>query len=383
MIKKLKQLKPFWFRYFLLMSFFIYGSCSKDDSIKTISHTNSFIPALTTDGWSVSSLESQNIDLDKITQVDNLLKNDVAYSNINSVTLVRHGKLVFDEFYYKGTENYKKGDIATLQSITKSFMSVVTGIAIDKGLINNVDQKVKTLLPNASGIDWSGQKAQISLKNILTMSAGFSGTEETDTKIVDNYIAYMFSKNLAYSPGTTFDYRTALTNTLNDILSPNIKSTSDNLDFFIKDNLLNPLQINNYNWAYKNDLGQIEVGGGLFLSPRDMIKLGQLVLNEGVWQGTQIVSANWLADATQTHFNFPQKYWGEMDGYGYLFWKKKITSNGKTYHSIIAIGYGGQYLVIIPSLDVVIGITSWFPNDINWQRPLRLIENYIIPAINN
>ncbi len=357
-------------------------SCSNNAISNIEPFVKSFIPILTTDDWDVSSLESQNINLNQITQVDNLLKNDSIYKDINTLTIVRHGKLVFDEFYYKGNKNYKKGNITTLMSVTKSFMSIITGITIDKGLILGVNKKIESLLPNSKGIVWSGKKAQISLENVLTMSAGFNGSEDTDSLIVNNYAQYMFSKPLIYSPGSTFDYRTALANTLRDILSQNISNQNIDLRTFIKDNLFQPMQISNYKWDYINDFGQLQVGGGLFLAPRDMIKLGQLVLDKGKWRNTQIVSANWITEATKEHFNFNNKYWGEMDGYGYLFWQKKLSSYGQTYPSIIAIGYGGQYLVIIPNLDVVIGITSWFPDDVNWQRPLRLIENYIIPAIN-
>jgi len=378
---KLQMLKK---NQFLAIFFIIlFFSCSNGNTVSNIGlPIKSFLPKITADGWDISSLESQNINLNQIAQVDDLLKNNPIYSDINTLTIVRHGKLVFDEFYYKGVENYKKGDITTLMSVTKSFMSIVTGIVIDKGLIQDINNKVELLLPNSNSIVWSGKKTQITLENILTMSAGFNGSEETDSLIVNNYAKYMFSKPLIYTPGSTFDYRTALTNTLRDILSQSISNQNIDLRAFIKNNLFQPMQISNYKWDYINHFGQLQVGGGLFLAPRDMIKLGQLVLNKGKWQNTQIVSANWIAEATKKHFNFTNKYWGEMDGYGYLFWQKELTSFGQTYQSIIAIGYGGQYLVIIPSLDVVIGITSWFPNDVNWQLPLRLIENYIIPAVN-
>jgi len=191
----------------------------------------------------------------------------------------------------------------------------------------------------------------------------------------------MFSKPLVHIPGTTFDYRTALTNTLGDVLTTAISPLHTSLETFMDSLLFKPLQIKNYTWYYKNDKEQLELGGGLFLAPRNMIKLGQLLLDKGKWNGKQIVSGKWIAEATKEHFHFDKRYWGELDGYGYLFWQRTLVSGGESFSSIIALGYGGQYIVIIPSLHTVIAITSWFPKDKGWQLPLRFIEEYILPAL--
>ncbi len=359
---------------FLLLSF---GGCRK----KALPLPNFPIPAVTGDGWAVSSLEAQSIDVSQIAKADIVLKNDRSFRNIHTLTIVRNGKLVLDEFYHSGPYGYHKGELAVMMSVTKSFTSIMTGIAIDHGLIKDVNQTAQSLLPKLKNVDWSTGKGKITLENILTMTAGFAGAEDTDSLLADNYAQYMFSKPLAHTPGTTFDYRTALTNTLGDVLITAISPLNTSLETFMDSLLFQPLQIKNYDWYYKNDKGQPELGAGLFLTPRDMIKLGQLVLNKGEWNGRQIVSANWIAEATKEHFHFDKKYWGELDGYGYLFWQRTLVSNGESFSSIIALGYGGQYIVIIPDLHAVIAITSWFPNDNGWQLPLRLIERYLLPAL--
>ncbi len=359
---------------FLLLSF---GGCKK----RPLPLPGFSIPAVTNDGWQVSSLTAQNIDVSQMTEADKALKDNSSFGNIHTLTIARNGKLVLDEFYHSGPYGYYKGDLAVMMSVTKSFTSIMTGIAIDHGLIKDVNQTAQSLLPGLKNIDWLTGKNKIIIENILTMTAGFAGTEDTDSLLADNYAQYMFSKPLVHTPGKTFDYRTALTNTLANVLTTAIAPLHTSLETFMDSLLFQPLQIKNYAWYYKNGKGQPELGGGLFLAPRDMIKLGQLVLDKGKWNGRQIVSANWIAEATKEHFHFDKRHWGELDGYGYLFWQRTLVSNGESFSSIIALGYGGQYIVIIPELHTVIAITSWFPNDEGWQLPLRLIEKYLLPAL--
>ncbi len=364
---------------FFLLSFVLLTFCACSKTPPPLPEFST--PAVTSDGWEVSSLAAQNIDVSQMAETDKALETNPTFVNIHTLTIARNGKLVLDEFYHSGPYGYHKGDLAIMMSVTKSFTSIITGIAIDRGLIKGVNQTAQLLLPDLKNINWTTGKDKVTLENILTMSAGFAGAEDTDSLLADNYAQYMFSKSLVHTPGTVFDYRTALTNTLGDVLTTAITPLHISLERFMDSLLFQPLQIKNYAWYYKNDKEQPELGGGLFLAPRDMIKLGQLVLDKGVWNGKQIVSENWIAEATKEHFHFDKRYWGELDGYGYLFWQRTLVSNGESFPSIIALGYGGQYIVIIPALHTVIAITSWFPKDKGWQFPLRLIENYILPAL--
>jgi CubicO group peptidase (beta-lactamase class C family) len=338
------------------------------------------VPEIIDDGWKVSDLTSQNIDVSEIIKADNVLKKDPSFVDIHTLTIARNGKLVFDEFYHPGPYDYHSGEPTTMQSVTKSFTSIMIGIAIDKGWITGVNQTAKSLLPNLQNVDWTSGKDKITIKHILTMSAGFAGNEDSDSLLPASFSRYMFSKPLIYAPGTTFDYRTALTNTLGDMLTTAILPLNTSLEKCMDSLLFKPLDITNYQWYYRSPSGEPELGGGLFLTPRDMAKLGQLVLDKGKWNGRQVVSEKWIDEATREYFHFNNRYWGELDGYGYLFWHRTLISNNGTFQAIIALGYGGQYVIVIPSLQAVIAITSWFPQDKNWQFPLRLVEDYILPA---
>ena len=362
---------------FLLLLLIVFGEgCKKKQSTRPAFPP----PPVTSDGWQVSSLSGQQIDIDQITRADAALKNDPSFVNIHTLTIVKNGKLVFDEFYHSGPSGYHKGDLTTMQSVTKSFTSLVVGIAISHGLITDVNQTAHSLLPELTTINWSSGKDKITLKHVLTMSAGFAGNEESDSLLPAHFAKYMFSKPLAHSPGTVFDYRTALTNTLGDMLATTLVPLHLSLKKFMDSLLFKPLDIKNYQWVYTDKAGIPELGGGLFLAPRDMAKLGQLVLNNGKWNNRQIVPAQWIEAATREYFHFSPRYWGELDGYGYLFWHRDLVSNGKTFKAIIALGYSGQYVVVIPSRQVVIAITSWFPEDKNWQIPLHFVEEYLLPA---
>jgi len=217
------KISKFLFLSFLLLTF---SACTK----KPLPLPQFPIPAVTGDGWKISSLKAQNIDVSQMAEADKALKNELSFRNIHTLTIARNGKLVLDEFYHSGPYGYHKGDLAIMMSVTKSFTSIVMGIAIDHKLIKDVNQTAQALLPNLKNINWSTGKDKITLENILTMSAGFAGVEDTDSLLADNYAQYMFSKPLVHTPGTFFDYRTALTNTLGDILTTAISPLHTNLE---------------------------------------------------------------------------------------------------------------------------------------------------------
>lgn len=380
----------------LLATLTIIISCSEDDT--SVGKTTMRFPVefstpnTTNDGWSISSPEMEGVDTEELAHIDYLIKNDEIFKDIETLTIVRNGKLVFDEFYYSGEYDYNKGDITYLQSVTKSFASTFVGIAIDQGLINSVTDPVNSLLPNLSDLNWSNGKENIRLEHILTMTAGLDGvdggvayTDRDPSILYDSLRAYnfgrhMFSKGLETNPGTVFHYRTALTNTLRDILANSIGDYTTNTVPFIEEHFLQPLNINEYEFEFRNDQGHIHLGGGLSLAPRDAIKLGQIVLDDGVWNGNTIVSSNWLKQATANHVNLEHLNWDFTHGYGYSFWHRTFTYKSSNIPSIIAAGSFGQYLVIFPTLDAVILITSWYDEGAP-QAPIQLIEEQILNAI--
>lgn len=363
----------------ILLTFFL--SCSNTNEEKE----NYLTPKDLNDGWSVSSLQEENIDADIIDEVINLIETDLSYKSVHSMVIAANGKLVFEKIF---SDRYRDefGDEATiltrhtLQSVTKSFASTIIGILIDEGKISSVNEPIKSLLPDSYNIDWSGGKDKITLKHVLTMSAGLSG-DDSESKMASNYSEYFYSNTLEYTPGDFWEYRTALSNTLRDIIAHAIQS--DDVAPYLKKVLFEPLNIDKLEWKYRNENKHVQLGGGLFLSPRSTIKLGQLFLDSGVWNGKRILSEKWIREATSMQFN--SQYLGfihdvyKIDGYGYKWWINNFIVDGKTINAYQASGYGGQYIVVIPKLKVVVNFTCATDND-NIVGPLNLIEDYILKA---
>ncbi len=355
---------------------FLLGGCAKSPS-----KAPQFpAPSVTDDGWEVSTPAGQHIDTQKLAAAFSWLKKDSLGTHIQTLTLIRNGKLVYDGFFHPGPYAFRQGELTTIQSVSKSFTALAVGIAIDKKWLSGTEQTVEILLPHLQGVNWTEEKSRITLADLLTMRAGLQGNEETDSLLPADYARYVFSHPMAALPGTVFNYRTALTNAFWDVLNVSLKSKRITPEKFMDSLLFRPLQIKKYDWRYKNKQGQAELGGGLFLAPRDMAKLGQLILTGGRWNGKQVVSSSWMEKATKAQVHFSPRYWGQFDGYGFLFWRRIFYVNGASYKGIIALGYGGQYVVAIPRLHCVVAITSWFPEDKGWDFPLVFVEDKILPA---
>ena len=213
------------------------------------------------------------------------------------------------------------------------------------------------------------------------MSSGLSG-DDSERRVVPNYSEHIYSNSLEYTPGAVWEYRTALSSSLRDIIAHAIQS--EDVASYFNDVLFKPLNIQNLKWNNKNENGHVHLGGGLFFSPRNMIKLGQLFLDNGVWNGKQIISEKWVSEATLMRFNGKDIGFAHdayrIDGYGYKWWINNFIVNGKVIRTYQASGYGGQYIVVVPELNTVINFTCATENK-NVVGPLNLIEYYILKSL--
>ncbi len=365
----------FIYGFYVFLIFFI-GGCAKSP----VNRPQFQAPYVTGDGWEVSTPAAQHINEQELSAALNDLKKESLGNSVQTLTLVRNGKLVYDGFFHPGPFAFRKGEITSVQSVSKSFTAMAVGIAIDKNILPGTNVPVESLLPQLKGVDWSGGKREITLADMLTMRAGLSGEENTDSLLPAGYARYLFSLPLSDPAGSVFKYRTAVTNALWDVLHTALENQQVSPEKFMDSLLFKPLQIKHYDWRYKNTKGEAELGGGLFIAPRDMIKLGQLILTGGQWHNTQVISPGWIQNATKKQVKFSTRFWGQFDGYGFLFWRRSFYVNGVSYSGIIALGYGGQYVVTIPELKCVVAITSWFPKDKGWDYPLVFIEDKVLPA---
>ncbi|MDH3838845.1 MAG: beta-lactamase family protein [Desulfobacteraceae bacterium] len=334
-------------------------------------------PETINDGWETASLNEADISSEKIDQMmlDILNGND---KNIHSVLLIKNGKLVLEEYFY----GYTRDTSHFLASVSKSITSILIGIAIDQEIASEVKTKVYEFFPEYTGMKWIDQKYPITLQHLLTMSAGLDweankysrrDPRHTTYQMYDsgNPIGFVLDRDVSEAPGKKFNYNSGLTILLGGI----VKNTSGlYIDDFAGQYLFSAMGISDYHWDKFPD-GNIQTDGGLHLRPRDMAKIGYMIMNNGKWKDRQIVSREWVAESTKKHID------ALGIGYGYQWWIGKTKINNQTLKVLFASGHGGQKIFIIPELDLVAVFTSRVFNSNGHSGPEEFLLKYIIPSI--
>ncbi len=309
-------------------------------------------PEQISDGWQTSTLAAEGLDVQKIGNMMETILADDAQHFLRSILVARNGKLVFEEYF----NNTGIDSLNHIQSATKSITSAIFGIALDKGLISGVDAPLFSFYAEYDHLR-DAEKDKITLRHVLTMTPGFEWNEvstnvigEENDNIVGhrrNYIQYVLSKRVVQEPGTYWYYNSGCPLLLGGI----IKSKTDMMpEDFARIHLFGPLGITTWAWPglyYTNNLTGTH--GALYLTARDMAKIGQLFLNGGSWDSSQVISEEWVQESTRGHVAL-----GGDNAYGYLWWRKKIHSHEAFY----ADGYGGQQIVIVPDAQMVIVTTA-------------------------
>lgn len=332
------------------------------------------------DGWETGSLENLDVYLPNISEMIDLIRSEV-YENIHSVLIVKSAKLLLEEYWsgYNSSGNkidFDRGTKHEVQSASKSFRSALIGIAIDLGFIEDDNQTLFSFYPEYEYLN-GDIKNRIRLKHVLTMSSGFQW-HENDIPFSDpannlsqmydlpssQWSRYVLERPMAVEPGTVWLYNTGASLMLSDILS---KTTGMRADFFADRYLFNKMESRNVADYWP------PLGTGLI--PRDMAKLGQVFLKNGMWKETRIVSEDWVRVSTQKHFIV-----NSSTEYGYLWWRRSFTVAGETFFTFYAAGNGGQYIFVFPSLDMVVVFTGGNFNSSLMRQPYDLLQDFILPA---
>lgn len=300
-----------------------------------------------------------------------------SFKNIESFIVVNKGVAKFEKYY----GGINKDSLHHIQSQTKSIMSLLLGIAIDQGYIKSEEEPVADYFPEYFSTE-DQLKSSVKIKDLLTMSAGFVWEEmlPQDDPKNDNanmfrsrkWLHYALLRPMAKTPFTTFKYNSGNPMIVAGIIE---KASRMKLDEFAEKNLFIPLGITRYRWL-KDSTGFCHAGGGLYLKPVDVVKIGILIQNKGIWESKQIISETWLNKAFQSYFT--TEFSG--NGYGYFWWVKEMKVNGdKTTKVISAQGAGGQYMYVIPEYDLVVSFTER-----NYSTPIIgpwILANVILPAL--
>jgi CubicO group peptidase (beta-lactamase class C family) len=274
------------------------------------------IPLQTNDGWETASLTEVGIDAQPIIDAVNKIRRGT-YNEIHGLVIVKDSKLVLEEYgsgrvYSPGspdnlgpTIHFDRDETHIVHSVSMSYMSTLVGIAIRERYINSEDESLLTFFPEHFDPDQL-EKANILLKHVMSMSSGMEWNEwdvsTFDFENNDNIryqtaldpSAYFFGKTLLQEPGTFFYYNTGGFQMMGEVIR---RATAMPVDQFATHQLVAPLGITDFNWP-QFEHGPVYLVGDLFLKPRDMAKFGQLILQRGVWDGQQIVPAEWIEKAT-------------------------------------------------------------------------------------
>ena len=311
--------------------------------------------------WQHDTLENHNINASAINSVHNTID---SYP-INAEVIVKDGVIV-DEYYKDG---YDQNSVFTLQSTSKSVTSALIGIAIDKGYIPSVNEPISTYFPQIldSGSEY---KSQITVWNLLTHTTGLNASDTANWNewlASDNWVDYVLERPATSRPGTVFSYFTGNTHLLSAILQ---QATGKTAYEFGKEYLFDPLDMDSVQCS-TDPQGISDGGNGFAMNVYDMAKLGELYLNNGNWNGEQIISEQWINDSTTLQFDRSS---GSAD-YGYQWWVRTFGENA--YPAYFAQGHYGQYIFVVPDLNLVVAITSHYEGStsVYWQ-----IMNNIVNA---
>jgi len=329
-------------RYFTLLAILpLFFSCLKDEPVKR--EFEGYVPVDQNDDWQLSSPEKENMDEAKLNQAYELIYRNDRYIMARSLLVFRNGKLVAEAYPHNDNDRYNYQNI---QSCTKTVTSIMTGIAIHDQKITSVNEKLYDILPN--DFDSDTVKRQMTIEDALTMRTGlqFNNDEQT-LKLYQSEgssAGYVLSQQRLYEPGKVMNYNDGAPQLVSKAIE--IK-TGKTLSEYADEKLFTPLNIHNWQWESAND-GTTFGAFSLYLTPRDMGKIGQLLLNGGKWNGTTIIDSNYLKDAVKQHVlsNFSNS------PYGYYFW----VFPGKGY---FAHGHGGQILFVAPEKNLVMVYTAW------------------------
>lgn len=332
------------------------------------------IPIQQDDAITVATPQSQNFQIALLHAATknisdkrsaSITSNHKKFTDIHSILVARNNKLVLEK-YFNGAGINKAHATA---SVGKSIISSLIGIAIEEGYLQSDKESIYRLLKYAKLDHWSNDKASIQLRHLLTMTAGWDCGNIINyemhcghkMKSFDDPYRWVLDLPMNSSPGNKFNYNDAVPNLLMAIIT---LATQKNVAQYFHEKLMSPLEIENNLFESSK------------LTSREMLKIGLLYQNNGIWNGQQIIPKSWIKKSTSTHIKFSPEL--AVNGYGYLWWQRELTSQNKSYHTYYAAGAGGQYIIIIPSLNLVTVFTG---NSQKNNQAFEILETFIIPSI--
>jgi CubicO group peptidase (beta-lactamase class C family) len=326
------------------------------------------------DGLPVGSI-GPGLDRVRIEEMIRLIASG-GYPDVHSVLILQHGNLVLEEYFYE----YDANTVHPLRSATKSFISALTGIAIDQGSIKSVRQPVLPYFQDdyKSIGNFAEAKRKITIEDLLTHSSGLdcndeepkSAGNESRMAYSEDWVKFVLDLPMLHEPGTVSTYCSGGVILLGRIIE---KATGIKIEDFARERLFKPLGIDRFEWRFDPDKSSAETFIQISLRPRDMAKFGLLFSQGGRWNGRQILPAKWVEASLARHSTV-----NETD-YGYLWWRQYLNVPGGRHQGIVATGNGGQKIYLWPDLDLIVVTTGGNYNKDSHAD--ELLIRYILPPI--
>ncbi len=370
-------------KLFALLTVLLLVSVTAGCTPKTVVSTTQTAPQTTTPSldkrpywptqeWQVATPEKQDMDSTALDRITGFVRDSGL--EVDSVIVIRHGYIVYEKYF---RPPWNKDRIHNMHSCTKSIMGSLVGIAVQQGKIKSFNDKMVDYFPNRTIQNLDERKKSVTLLNLMTMKGGFDWPERTypytdprnpviQALRSNDPIQFVLDRPMAAQPGTIWAYNGGFSQIFSAIVTNKTGMTT--LEF-AKKNLFGPLGITNFAWRTDRQ-GIYDAAGGLSMTPRDMAKYGYLILNRGVWEGKQIIPADFIAESvkTQTPFN-------PNAGYGYQSWWT-VPLDGYYY----AAGIKGQKIYVMEKQDMVLVTTGNLPEDSQIEIQARKIAQYALSA---
>ena len=328
-------------------------------------------------------------------RLDKLITSGRAWKQ-HGIVIIRKGALVLERYDPGDDEVRGKalGRVAfgpetlhDLRSVTKSILSLLYGIALAQGKVPAPERPLLEALPEYADLATEPRHKRLTVAHALTMTLGFEWNEdipyqdpansEIQMEIAPDRYRYIFSRPFIADPGKRWIYGAAATELIGRLIT---NGTGQSLPDYARANLFDPLGVGETVWANGSN-GQPAPASGLRMTPRDLARIGQLILNRGQWDETRVVPAAWLDSSFAPHVSAD-----EFRRYGYFWYSGDFQygnpPNRPIAHWIGAFGYGGQRLFVMPELDIAVAITAGNYTDRDqWMPPVRIIREVVLASI--
>lgn len=316
--------------------------------------------------WRTSTPEEQGMDSGILAEMINSIKEDG--KSVNSITIIRNGYLVSEAYFYP----YQKGLMHFMNSGTKSFVSALVGMCMDEGHIKSVSDKVLDHFPDQNAASVDQRKRNLEIRNLLTMTTGLDWdfvTNASTNRMLQSqdWARFTLDQPMKEEPGRTFLYCNGAAHLLSAIVQ---NASGKSLAELAKDRF-KPMGINEMYWSPSPENASNGYTG-LYMLPDDAAKFGYLYLKKGNWNGKQIIPEKWVEESTKMHVKAD---WTPLfPGYGYMWWINR-------FGGYAALGQGGDYIFVVPNLDLIVVFTGGIYNLNDMFYPAELMDRYIVPSV--